>query len=166
MTFTENLQYIMATQQVNKAQLSRDSGLSVGSISWLCAGKSARPRPTTIKKLSKALHCTESDLIGEDLPLHIRRWAPNADTCTLQLEKHLQSGPETDENMAVIARMQSRETQNKAADGVLPAAPLSLSLDDLQALFDACVDDNEPAVIFAQFGKQVYQLMTEVKKGE
>ena len=166
MAFPENLQYIMATQQINQAQLARDSGLSVASISWLCAGKSNKPRSTTMERLAKALHCTESDLTGAALPVHIRRWAPAADSCARQLTQHLQGGPETDENMAVIARMQSRETQFQAADGVSEPAPVSLSLSDLQALFEACVDDFEPSAIFSQFGKQVYQLMIESKKGE
>lgn len=159
MAFTENLRYIMDTQQINQAQLSRDSGLSIAGVNHLYSGEVKYPRALTIAALCKALHCKEEDLTGRELPLHIRRWQPHHETCEQQLTQHLQSniGPQPDmaNNMAVIQRMQAKEVQ-----------PATLPVADLQALFDACVDDNEPAVIFAQFGKQVYQLMTEVKKGE
>lgn len=161
MSFADNLRYIMDTQQINQAQLAKDSGLSVAGISHICRGDVGTPRPVTRAALCRALHCTEADLLGKELPLHIRRWAPNAETCERKLTEHLRSdiGPDPDmaNNMAVIERMQSRETQAKA--------PAALPLSDLQALFDACVDDNEPAAIFAQFGKQVYQLMAEAKEG-
>ena len=162
MAFTENLRYIMDTQQINQAQLSRDSGLSIAGVNHLYSGEVKYPRALTIAALCKALHCKEEDLTGRELPLHIRRWQPHHETCEQQLTQHLQSniGPQSDmaNNMEVIARTQAKEAEAKQP-AVLPVA-------DLQALFDACVDDNEPAVIFAQFGKQVYQLMTEVKKGE
>lgn len=169
MSFADNLRYIMDAQQVNQAQLAKDSGLSVAGVSHICKGDIKAPRTNTVMAISRALHCTVDDLLGRDLPLHIRRWAPNAETCERKLTEHLQSGigPDLDmaNNMAVIERMQSHETQNQAADGVFPAAPVSLPLSDLQALFDACVDDNDPSAIFAQFGKQVYQLMAEAKEG-
>lgn len=161
MAFADNLRYIMDTQQINQAQLARDAGLSVAGVFHICNGDVSTPRPATRAALCKALHCNEADLLGKDLPLHIRRWAPNAETCERKLTQHLQPNiePQHDmaNNMAVIEHMRSCEAQEET--------PASLPLSDLQALFDACVDDNEPAAIFAQFGKQVYQLMAEAKEG-
>ena len=158
MAFADNLQYLMRTQQTTQNQLAQDSGVSVTSV-WRLVNGGSEPRYSTVAALAKALHCKPEDLTGEEIPVHIRRWQPHHETCEQQLSQHLQSniGPQSDmaNNMAVIQRMQAKEVQ-----------PATLPVADLQALFDACVDDNEPAVIFAQFGKQVYQLMTEVKKGE
>lgn len=158
MAFADNLQYLMRTQQTTQNQLAQDSGLAISCV-WRLVNGYSQPRLSSVVALAKALHCMPKDLTGEELPVHIRRWQPHHETCEQQLAEHLQSniGPQSDmaNNMAVIQRMQAKEVQ-----------PATLPVADLQALFDACVDDNEPAAIFAQFGKQVYQLMTEVKKGE
>ena len=160
MAFAENLRYIMDTQQINQAQLARDAGLSTAGVNHLYAGEVKWPRSATLTALCKALHCTEDDLMGRELPLHIRRWAPNAETCERKLTEHLQSDiepqPDMVNNMAVVARMQAKETEVKQ--------PAALLLSDLQALFDACMDDFSPSDAIAQFGKQVYQLMVENRK--
>lgn len=158
MAFADNLQYLMRTQQTTQNQLAQDSGCAVSCI-WRLVNGHGQPRPSTVYALAKALHCKPEDLTGKEIPTHIRRWQPHHETCEQQLTEHLQSniGPQSDmaNNMAVIQRMQAKEVQ-----------PATLPVTDLQALFDACVDDNEPEVVFAQFGKQVYQLMAEAKKGE
>lgn len=168
MAFADNLRYIMDCQNMTQAQVTQAGGFSPGSLYQWTHGK-ALPYTRNMERLCRVLHCTAADLYGETLPVdRFRRWAPNRETCERKLTEHLSPaiGPqscmdETDENMAVITRMTARETQNKAADGTLPPA---LLLSDLQALFDACMDDSSPSDAIAQFGKQVYQLMVENRK--
>lgn len=167
MAFADNLRYIMACRDMSQAQVTQAGGFSVGSVHQWMNGK-VIPYPRNVERLCRVLHCSSSDLYGDNLPIHYRKWSPDKDHCEEQLKQHLSPviGPqscmdETDENMAVITRMTARETQNKAADGTLPPA---LLLSDLQALFDACVDDFSPSDAIAQFGKQVYQLMVETRK--
>lgn len=168
MAFADNLRYIMACRDMSQAQVTQAGGFSVGSLYQWTHGK-AIPYTRNVTRLCRVLNCTEADLFGTDLPTDkYRRWAPDKEHCEQQLVKHLSPaiGPqpcmdEADENMAVITRMTTRETQNKAADGTLPPA---LLLSDLQALFDACMDDFSPSDAIAQFGKQVYQLMVENRK--
>lgn len=168
MAFADNLRYIMACRDMSQAQVTQAGGFSVGSLYQWTHGK-AIPYTRNMERLCRVLHCTAADLYGETLPVDkFRRWAPNRETCERKLTEHLSPaiGPqpcmdETDENMAVISRMMQNEPTPAPAPA--PVAP-ALLLSDLQALFDACVDDNDPAVIFTQFGKQVYQLMVETRK--
>lgn len=167
MSFAENLRYIMTCRDMSQAQVTQAGGFSAGSVHQWTHGKSL-PYSRNVDRLCRVLHCSRADLYGDSLPTHYRKWSPDRDHCEEQLKQHLSPaiGPEpcTDEtvhNMAVIAHMTSRETQNEAADSVLPPA---LLLSDLQALFDACVDDFPPSDAIAQFGKQVYQLMVENRK--
>ena len=167
MAFADNLRYIMACRDMSQAQVTQAGGFSVGSLYQWTHGKSI-PYTRNVTRLCRVLNCTEADLFAVDLPVNkFRRWAPNHETCERKLVEHLSPaiGPQSDmdENMAVISRMMQSEPAPVTKSE--PVAP-SLLLSDLQALFDACVDDNEPAAIFAQFGKQVYQLMAENKKGE
>lgn len=165
MAFAENLSYIMACRDMTAAQVTQAGGFAVGSVYQWVHGKS-KPYARNVTKLCRVLNCTEADLFAVDLPIDkFRRWAPNHETCERKLVEHLSPaiGPQSDmdENMAVINRMmQNGPTPAPAPAPVAPA----LLLSDLQALFDACVDDNDPAVIFTQFGKQVYQLMVETRK--
>lgn len=165
MPLHSNLQYLISVNHTNPYQLSIDSGIANSTIYGLLSGQ-RQGRRHTINALSAALHCKPEDLTGDSLPLHIRQWPPDKQACERQLSDHLtgiDSPDSSRENMAVIARMMSRQPQNQPADSVLPAAPVSLSLPDLQALFDACVDDNPPDRVFAHFGKAVYQLMVEAR---
>ena len=172
MPLSSNLRYLLDARGLTQKQAEQAAGLSAGAICHYLSGRSS-PRSVNLLRLASALGCSPDDLTGPDLPVHIRKWPPDRETCERKLSEHLAPAIEADAaaNTDVIARMiqaetantESHETQFQPADDVFPAAPLSLYLSDLQALFDACVDDNDPAVIFAQFGKQVYQLMAETR---
>ena len=169
MAISDNIRYLLDVQGINQAELARNMKLSPATVCrWLSGDTS--PNAKSMQALSTALHCSIADLMGHSLPVHIRRWAPAKDTCERKLTQHLQGEsalPSEAESLAVVENLSAPETQLQPRDGVLTTGPVSctaLPLSDVQALFDACVDDNAPERIFSEFGKQVYQLMVETRK--
>lgn len=169
MALSDNIRYLLDVQGLNQSELARDAKLSPSAVCRWLSGDTL-PNAKSLQALSTALHCSIADLTGHSLPVHIRRWAPAKDTCERKLAQHLQGEsalPSEVESLAVIEKLSAPETQLQPRDGVLTAGPVScaaLPLQDVQALFDACVDDNAPEYIFSEFGKQVYQLMVETRK--
>lgn len=166
MALAANLRYLMGVRKVNTYGFP---GVCQATISRCLSGQTM-PRRGTLENMAKALQCDVSDLLGEDLPTHIRQWPPNKDTCERKLMEHLQPAikpqpleADLENNMEVINRLKTIEPQPPKAD-TMPV-PATVPLEDLYALFEACVDDYGPTEIFAQFGKQVYQLMAESKGG-
>lgn len=150
MALAANLRYLMGVRKLNTYSFTEVSPATV----YRCLSGQSMPRRGTLENMAKALQCDVSDLLGENLPTHIRQWPPDKDTCERKLMEHLQPAikpqsleADLENNMEVINRLKTIKPQPPKAD-IMPV-PATVPLQDLYALFEACVDDYGPTEIFA-----------------
>lgn len=59
----EKIKYQMNVNMLNNEMLAKETGLSPQTVSNLKMGKVADPRPSTMRALCAAFHCTPADLL-------------------------------------------------------------------------------------------------------